>query len=233
MPDRVFRDRNEAGLCLGEQLLKEGYAAKSGDQPPLVLGIPRGGIALAVPVADMLGGELDVVLSRKLRAPYQPELAIGAVSEDGKMALTPEAASLPGVNDRYIREERRRQLAEIARRGQLYRAVRPQATLAGRTVILVDDGIATGATMIAAIHTARAAGAREVVVAVPVGSPERLAAIGPLCDRLVCLEAPADFLAVGQFYREFPQVEDADVVRLLARHARPAVVSRSRSWSAG
>lgn len=216
MLHRVYRNRTEAGRLLGQRLQAEGYADSVASRPPLVLAIPRGGIEVAVPIAEALGGELDVVLARKLRAPFQPELAIGAVSEDGTVALNPEAAALPGIDDGYVREERSRQLAEIARRRAMYRKVRPAAAVAGRTVILTDDGIATGATMIAAIRTARAAGAREVVVAVPVAAPERLAVIEPLCDRLLCLQSPADFTAVGQFYREFPQVEDARVAKLLA-----------------
>lgn len=231
----VFEDRAEAGRLLAEALLAEGFedSAGGGSPPPLVLAIPRGGIELAVPIARALHAELDVVLSRKLRAPEQPELAIGAVSEDGAVALTPEAGLIPGVTDRYVRDETHRQMAEIARRRELYRSARPLASQQGRTVILVDDGIATGATMIAAIHTARAAGAGAIAVAVPVGSPERLAAIEPLCDRLICLEAPADFMAVGQFYRAFPQVEDAEVVRLLREHARPRAVPDSSISPAG
>ena len=225
MIDRIFSDRAEAGRLLADLLQAEGYGGPPTDErkQPLVLAIPRGGIEVAVPVARSLGADLDVVLSRKLRAPYQPELAIGAVSEDGKIALNREVESIPGANELYIREERRRQMAEIARRRRIYRAVRPQSPIAGRTVILTDDGIATGATMIAALHTVRAAGAREIVVAVPVAAPDRLAVIRPLCDRLICLEAPEDFLAVGQFYREFPQVEDTQVVDLLREYGRPVV----------
>jgi putative phosphoribosyl transferase len=125
------------------------------------------------------------------------------------------------VGDAYVEAERRRQLDEIARRREMYRAVRPQAPVAGRTVILTDDGIATGATMIAAINTVKAGGAAWIVVAVPVGSPDRLDAIRPLCNRLVCLEEPQAFWAIGQFYRDFAQVEDARVVELLRLYGRP------------
>ena len=230
MSDHIFSDRGEAGHLLGEALRAAGHGEPSADTlpRPLVLAIPRGGIEVAAPLAELLDAELDVVLSRKLRAPYQPELAIGAVSEDGKIALNRDAAAIPGVSERYVREERRRQMAEITRRRRLVRGVRPPAPMSGRTVILTDDGIATGATMIAALHTVRAAGAREVVVAVPVASPDRLTVIRPLCDRLVCLEAPDDFAAVGQFYRKFPQVEDTRVLELL----RVAAGRRSKAEAA-
>jgi putative phosphoribosyl transferase len=217
MNEGVFLDRADAGRRLAARLAAEGTAGRSGaaGPRPLVLAIPRGGIEVAIPIARALGAELDVVLARKLRAPHQPELAIGAVSEEGTITLNRGMEAVPGVNDRYVREEGRRQLAEITRRRRRYREVRPLVPIDGRTVILTDDGIATGATMIAAVRSARAAGAREIVVAVPVGSPDRLAVIRPLCDRLVCLEAPENFMAVGQFYREFSQVEDARVVELL------------------
>ena len=125
------------------------------------------------------------------------------------------------VGDAYVEAERQRQLAEIARRQEMYRAVRPQAPVAGRTVILVDDGIATGATMIASLHTVKAGGAAWIVVAVPVGSPDQLDAIRPLCDRLICLEEPQAFWAIGQFYRDFSQVEDTRVVEPLRDYGRP------------
>jgi putative phosphoribosyl transferase len=172
-------------------------------------------------LARGLGAELDVVLSRKLRAPHQPELALGAVSETGEVYLNHFATAMTDVGDAYVEAERRRQLDEIARRREMYRAVRPQAPVAGRTVILTDDGIATGATMIAAINTVKAGGAAWIVVAVPVGSPDRLDAIRPLCNRLVCLEEPQAFWAIGQFYRDFAQVEDARVVELLRLYGRP------------
>jgi len=217
MDHRIFTDREEAGWLLVERLREEGLGGGP-SEPPLVLAIPRGGVEVGAVLARGLGAELDVVLSRKLRAPHQPELALGAVSEDGTVYLNEFATALTEAGDAVIEAERRRQLTEIARRRGMYRAVRPQAPVAGRTVILVDDGIATGATMIAALRTVRAGGAARIVVAVPVGSPERLEAIRPLCDRLVCLEAPESFWAIGQFYRDFSQVEDDRVVRLLRDH---------------
>ena len=216
MNHRMFADREEAGWMLVERLRGESL------EKPLVLAIPRGGVEIGAVLARGLGAELDVVLSRKLRAPHQPELALGAVSENGEVYLNHFASAMTDAGDAYIEAERQRQLAEIARRRTMFRAVRPQAPLAGRTVILTDDGIATGATMIAALHWVRNAGAKEIVVAVPVGSPDRLDVIRPLCDRLVCLLEPEAFWAIGQFYRDFEQVEDSRVVELLRDYGSPA-----------
>ena len=209
---------------LVERLRAEGVGgpARSETDKPLVLAIPRGGVEVGAVLARGLGAELDVVLARKLRAPHQPELALGAVSETGQVYLNQFASAMSEAGEAYVEAERRRQLGEIARRRDLYRAVRPQAPVTGRTVILTDDGVATGATMIAALNTVKAGGAKWIVVAVPVGAPERLDAIRPLCDRLVCLEEPQAFWAIGQFYRDFSQVEDARVVELLRDYGLPA-----------
>ena len=209
---------------LVERLRAEGVGgpARGETDKPLVLAIPRGGVEVGAVLARGLGAELDVVLARKLRAPHQPELALGAVSETGQVNLNQFASAMSEAGEAYVEAERRRQLGEIARRRDLYRAVRPQAPVAGRTVILTDDGVATGATMIAALNTVKAGGAKWIVVAVPVGAPERLDAIRPLCDRLVCLEEPQAFWAIGQFYRDFSQVEDARVVELLRDYGLPA-----------
>jgi predicted phosphoribosyltransferase len=178
-------------------------------------------VEVGAALARGLGAELDVVLSRKLRAPHQPELALGAVAEDGTVHLNHFAAAMTDAGDAWIEAERRRQVAEIERRSGIFRRIRPKAPIAGRTVILTDDGIATGATMIAALHSVRAAGAAEIIVAVPVGSPDRLAAIRGLCDRVICLIEPEVFWAVGQFYRHFAQVEDDRVVELLREYGSP------------
>lgn len=215
MRDSIFRDREAAGGRLVDRL--QGLSLHD----PVVLAIPRGGVETGAALARGLGCELDVVLARKLGAPHQPELAIGAVSEDGEVHLNEFAASLSGLSLSFIEAERRRELAEIARRRAMVRAVRPQADVHGRSVILTDDGIATGATMIAALHTVRATGPREIIVAVPVAAPGRIAAIRPLCDRVECLEQPDDFQAVGQFYRDFEPVEDDRVVELLRDHGLP------------
>ena len=212
----IFGDREEAGWMLVERLRGTPLVR------PLVLAIPRGGIEVGAALARGLGAELDVVLSRKLRAPHQPELALGAVSEHGEVYLNHFASAMTDVGDAYIEAERRRQLAEIDRRRGLYRAVRPPATIAGRSVILTDDGIATGATMIASLRTVRAAAAKEILVAVPVAAPDRLDAIRPLCDRIECLLEPDSFWAIGQFYRNFEQVEDERVVEILRTHGTTA-----------
>jgi predicted phosphoribosyltransferase len=211
----TFADREEAGWMLVERLRGEAL------EKPLVLAIPRGGVEVGAVLARGLGAELDVVLSRKLRAPHQPELALGAVSETGEVYLNHFASAMTDAGDAYVEAERKRQMAEIERRRGLVRAVRPQAPIAGRTVIVTDDGIATGATMIAALHTVRAAGARTIIVAVPVAAPDRIDAIRPLCDRIVCLQEPEAFWAIGQFYRDFEQVADERVLDLLRDFGRP------------
>jgi predicted phosphoribosyltransferase len=217
----IFNDRAEAGSLLVERL----HDTDTDSEKPLVLAIPRGGIEVGAAIARGLGCELDVVLSRKLRAPQQPELALGAVSESGVVYLNRFAAAMTNAGNAYVEAERTKQLAEIDRRRKMFRAVRPQADVRGRTVILTDDGIATGATMIAALKTVRASGAKKLIVAVPVGPTDRIEALRPLCDRVECLIEPADFWAVGQFYRDFEQVSDERVVELLREfdgHGKPA-----------
>jgi predicted phosphoribosyltransferase len=204
----TFRDRADGGRQLGERM--RGRTLRE----PLVLAIPRGGVVTGLALARELNAELDVVLSRKLRAPFQPEYAIGAITEDGQVTLNPDAAAA-GASEEYLEEEKRHQLAEIGRRKRLFRAARPPARITGRSVIVTDDGIATGSTMIAALQAVRAQKPHELIMAVPVGPSERLEAMRPLCDEAVCLFAPEDFSAVGQFYDEFDTVEDDEVVRLL------------------
>jgi hypothetical protein len=219
----MFNDRDEAGWMLVERL------RGTSPEKPLVLAIPRGGVEVGAAIARGLGAELDVVLSRKLRSPHQPELAMGAVSETGEVYLNHFASALSDAGDAYVEAERKRQMVEIERRKTLFRTVRPQAPITGRTVILTDDGLATGATMIAALRAVRAAGPREIIVAVPVGSPERIDAIRLLCDRVVCLIEPTDFWAVGQFFRKFEQVSDARVVELLRDYGLPATKWQKKS----
>jgi hypothetical protein len=205
----MFRNREDAAL----QLAKHLKALKLKD--PVVLGIPRGGVVTAAVLARELGAELDVVLSRKLRAPYQPELAIGAIGEDGEVYLNAFAREVSGVTEAYIREERDHQIAEIARRSKLFRAVKPPAEVTGRSVIVTDDGIATGSTMLAALHVLSARKPHEIIVAVPVAPPETLERFRPRCSRVECLLTPGDFGAISQFYADFQQVEDEEAVRLL------------------
>ncbi|MCC6677585.1 MAG: phosphoribosyltransferase [Phycisphaerales bacterium] len=211
-----FSDREQAGRQLAD-LLKHAPLRR-----PLVLAIPRGGIEVGAPLAEELGAELDVILSRKLRAPTQPELAIGAVSETGELFIDDPLAAATRAGREYLTAERDYQLAEIRRRAGVFRAVRPPAEITGRSVIITDDGIATGSTMIAAIATVRARRPHELIVAVPVAPADRLDAIRPRCDRLVCPLVPAHFFAIGQFYHDFDQVPDDRVIELLQRSLRPA-----------
>lgn len=210
----MFVNRAEAARLLARRLRDRQF------RDPVVLAIPRGGVVTGSVVARELGAELDVVLSRKLRAPYQPELAVGAVGEDGQVYLNHQAQEALGLTDEYLAAERRHQLGEIARRQSLLRGVRPAAPLAGRSVIVTDDGIATGSTMIAALQVARTKKPHELIVAVPVAPPDRLAEVRRHCDEAICLVTPADFWAVGQFYEDFAPVEDTEVVELL-RAAQP------------
>lgn len=221
----MFRDRTDAGRRLAARLKERQL------HDPVVLGIPRGGVAIAAVLADELGADLDIVLSRKLRAPGQFELAIGAVSENGEVLLNERFRDVWGMDDDYLQQEIRTQKREIARRQRLFREVHARVPLAGRSVIVTDDGIATGSTMIAALHVLRSLPLeqrpREVIVAVPVAAADRLADIRPLCDELVCLLQPEFFLAIGQFYRDFTQFEDDDVVALLKRARTPLHVRSS------
>jgi predicted phosphoribosyltransferase len=208
-----FVDRREAGQRLAAAL--EHLRA----QHPVILAAPRGGVVVAGEVARILRAPLDVVVARKLRAPGNPELAIGAVAEGNGVYLDPHA----GVPPDYVEDEVAAQRLEIARRVQAYRQGRSLPDLRGRTVIVVDDGIATGATVIAALRAIRAHTPGLLVLAVPVAPPESIARIAQEADEVVCLVAPAVFYAVGQFYENFAQVDDDEVNAVLA--ARRAVSS--------
>lgn len=204
----VFRDRNDAGAALAAAV------ADRVPEPATVLAIPRGGIVVAVPVARSLGAPLDVVIPRKLGAPGNPELAIGAVAP-GVRFLHERAVRQLRVPEEYIEQEAARQEAEIARREQTYRDGREAAPVAGRTVVVVDDGVATGATAVAALRWAHAAGASRVVFAAPVGPPSVRAHLEAEADDVVLLREPFSFLAVGEWYQDFDQVTDEEVVALL------------------
>jgi predicted phosphoribosyltransferase/dienelactone hydrolase len=195
---------------------------------PLVLAIPRGGVVTGAVLAHDLGAELDVILSRKIRAPGRPELAIGAIAEDGQVHLNDYADRLLDVQDGYLKQECRQQHDEILRRQKLFRGARPRAKVAGRSVIVTDDGIATGSTMVAALHALRAEQPHELIVAVPVAAPDRLRELRRLCDDVICLFAPEDFTAVGQFYDDFRQVDDEEVIRLLSEDGKPAACRAER-----
>ena len=172
---------------------------------PLVLAIPRGGIVIGAALAEELHAELDIVVSRKLRAPMQPELAVGAVSEEGAVHMNMNAfARLAlGIDEEYLAAEKHFQMAEIARRTKLFRQVRPRAEIKGRWVIVTDDGIATGATMIASLQILRAESPYELLAAVPVASPERLPEIRRWCDHVICLPPLGTFMRLGSFTKTF------------------------------
>jgi predicted phosphoribosyltransferase len=207
-----FADRREAGRLLAAEL--ERFRASR----PVVLGIPRGGVVIAAEIADRLGAELDIVLSRKIGAPVNSEFAIGAIAEDGRLFLDEQITARLGVSRDYIAREQRRQLEEIARRVKLFRAVRPKVPLRGRVVIVADDGLATGATMQAALWAAHRDQPSSTVAAVPVGAVDTIERLSQSADELICLRAPEDFGAVGRFYRRFDQVEDEEVLAILERH---------------
>ncbi|WP_164700558.1 phosphoribosyltransferase [Modestobacter sp. KNN46-3] len=212
-----FRDRADAGDHLARPL---DHLRAAG---PVVLGLPRGGVPVAVPVAAALAAPLDVLVVRKLGVPGQPELAMGAVGEGGVVVLEERVLRVARVVDADLARVRDDQQAEVDRRVRLFREVRPRVPLAGRTVVLVDDGIATGSTARAACAVARAQGAARVVLAVPVCSPDAVPALTAATDELVVLSSPPGFRSVGQAYADFRATEDDEVLDLLRRAAQPPV----------
>jgi putative phosphoribosyl transferase len=207
----LFRDRRDAGRRLAQELAGL-------DLPdPVFLALPRGGVPVAVEAAGLLRAPLDLVLVRKIGAPGHQELAAGAIVDGSRPDLVRNEDVIRSyrIDESYLAAEAQRQLAEIERRRRLYLGERPRVPLEGRDAVVVDDGIATGATVRAALQAVRRARPRSLVLAVPVAPPETLAELGPLCDEIVCLESPPDFHAVGQFYRDFGQVPDDEVIELL------------------
>jgi predicted phosphoribosyltransferase len=204
----MFDDRHDAARQLAKKLAA--YKGKNA----LVLAIPRGAVPMGRTLADALGAELDVVLVRKLGAPGNPELAVGAIDETG-WAYIADYADEVGADAAYLSREKERQLETLRKRRAQYTPKRHPVDPAGRIVIVVDDGLATGATMMAALHAVRAKNPARLVCAVPVAAPDSLAKVKPHADEVVCLDAPWGFHAVGQFYRSFPQVEDEEVLALL------------------
>jgi len=212
-----YADRGDAGRRLASKL------AHLKDRQPVVLALPRGGVAVGFEIAQALDALLDIVLVRKIGVPWQPELALGAVTDGAspETFVDRDLATSLDIPDSYISEETARQLEKIERRRKLYCEGRPAVEVAGRTAIVVDDGIATGATMRVALQAVRRRGPARLVLAVPVAPPDTLAALGREADEAVCLETPIGLGAIGFYYRDFHQLSDAEVTNLLARALLP------------
>ncbi len=210
----LFKGRRQAGEKLAE-LLKQ-YKG----QQPLILAVPRGGVAVAEPVWESLGGELDLVITRKLGAPDQPELAIGAVSADGFVMVNENLTSRLDITEDYVKEIAEKEREEITRRLELYRGSRPLPEVDQRLVILIDDGVATGYTLLAALRSLREKNPARLVLAVPVGPPDTFTKLEKEVDELVYVKAPENFAAVGQFYRTFSQASDREVAEIMEKSWR-------------
>lgn len=211
----AFENRAEAAQMLARRL--DAYRG----QHPLVLAIPRGAVPMGKIIAEALDGELDVVLVRKLRAPYNPELAIGSIDETGTVYLDPETRDL--WNEPYLETEKKTQLETLQRRRQMYEPAGLPIEAAGRVVIVLDDGIATGSTMIAALRAVRARHPAKLIAATGVASTEALRLIRREADEVVCLQTPAILYAIGYHFRDFSQVSDEDVVATLREARQPRV----------
>ena len=205
----MFKDRRDSGLQLAGRLAH--YKARG---RVIVLGLPRGGAVIAFEIARALGASFDVLIVRKIGFPGQPELAVGAISETGAVVLNEKVLSY-GVSKEYIDDAVRRQKEEIARRIERYRGGRRLEDLTSKTVILVDDGVATGATMKAAIAALKEDAIERLTAAVPVAPPDTVRELASLVDEFVCLSTPADFMAVGGYYTDFTQVTDDEVTEIL------------------
>lgn len=205
----IFSSRGDAAERLAAYLMR--FRADY----PVVLGIPRGGVIIAEKIALALDGDLDVVLSHKLGAPASPELAIGAVCEDGTVFIDERIASAVAADDDYIEHQRLMQLDVISRRVNAYRKILHKTELSGRTVIVTDDGVATGATMKAAIWSVRRENPNRLIVALPVGPADTIEDLSEIADEAICLETPPYFAAIGQFYSRFDQVENEEILEIL------------------
>ncbi|MFI2782934.1 phosphoribosyltransferase family protein [Streptomyces sp. ALB3] len=223
----LFTDRTDAGRRLGAAL------THLGRHDPVVLGLPRGGVPVAYEVAQALRAPLDVIVVRKLGVPYHPELGFGAIGEGGVRVISDEIVRHAGVREKDLVAVERAEEAELARRAHAYREGRPRRPLKGRAVVVVDDGVATGATARAACQVVRAQGAAHVVLAVPVASPDVAARLREDVDEVVCLSTPSPFSAVGEWYRDFSQTSDEEVVALLARGSGGVVTAEEVEIDAG
>jgi putative phosphoribosyl transferase len=209
-----FLDRHDAGRQLAAEL------APLANERPVIVALPRGGVPIGVEVARALGAPLDILAVRKLGAPGNPELGVGAVAEDGTGVLDPQSADMLGMTEAMLDATLARESRELRRRVERYRDGRPSIPVKGRTVVIVDDGLATGLTDLAAVRVLRKRGARRIVVAVPVGSSEAVSMLAREADRVICLEVPRRLFGVGMWYRDFSPVSDEQVEALLAEAGR-------------
>jgi len=211
-----FADRPDAGRRLAKLL------APLADEAPVVVALPRGGVPVAREVAAALGAPLEVLVVRKLGAPHNPEYGIGAIAEGGTRVIDSEAIAVLGVDESVVDGIAEREAAELSRRVVAYRGNRPPLSLQGRTAIVVDDGVATGVTVTAALRAVRSQGPRRTILAVPVCAPESALRLREEADEVVCLRTPALLYGVGQWYRDFSQVSDEEVVATLRSSRRLA-----------
>jgi len=207
----MFANRQHAGELLAEKMLD--YQGGN----ILILAVPRGGITVAEPVWQAIGGELDLIIARKLGAPYQQELAIGAVTADGFMMLNENLVTRLNISEEYIAAAKEKERAEIKRRMEAYRGKKKYPVIKNRMVIVIDDGVATGFTLLAALRSIKKEAPALTVLAVPVGPPETISMLSKEVDQLICLNVPGHFSAVGQFYQDFSQVSDQEVVAVLKK----------------
>lgn len=219
-PPHLYQDRRSAGIELAGMLRERKFPSE-----PLVLALPRGGVPVAFEVARALAAPLDVLLVRKIGAPDQPELAIGAIAAGGIVVRDPNAPLF--IRDSAFQHLIEREQGELARREQRYRRGMPVLELKRKTVILVDDGLATGATMLAAVRAARAAGAATVIVAAPLASPQAAALLSAEADEVLLAQTPAYLTSIGEWYQHFEQLEDEDVCALLQQARSRRTVSAS------
>jgi putative phosphoribosyl transferase len=210
----LFSDRVDAGRQLARKLRDVLGEDVGGDI--VVTGLPRGGVPVALEVARVLRAPLDVIVVRKLGAPYQPELGFGAIGEEGTLVMNPTVIRQAGITDSDMRDVQQRERDQLERRLARLRAGRPPVPLDGKTVIVVDDGVATGSTARAACRVARARGARRVILGVPVAPPDAVASLRGDADEVVCPHVPPDFIAIGEFYADFGQLTDDEVTGALA-----------------
>lgn len=210
----IFEDRGDAGRLLAESIKGKGVDLEGG----IVLGLPRGGVVVAEEVAKALELPLDIVVTRKIGAPYNSELAIGAIALDGEGVFDKELIEMTGASEQFVEDVVEEERAEALRRWKVYRGERGELNLKDKVAILVDDGIATGSTMRAAIKYAQGQGVKKVIVAVPVVSPATLKKIEAEADQVICVDAPGDLMAVGQFYKNFAQTEDEEVIEIMKKN---------------